>query len=169
MLDIVEEAGKIADWKAVSQSGGTCAMVYLKDPNDMETYEKTHQVLKAAAEEGIYGFQSVFTEQETREKYHLGGDFSFVLETDGFTSFRDSATRPIVTTYQFDDYRYGRATHGHLPERGPQPIFSAKGPAFQENVTIETANLIDEAPTFAKLLGIELRDADGRVLEELLK
>lgn len=168
-LITLNEEGKIKDWKAVSQSGGTCAMVYLKDPEDKETYEKAYQVLKDAAEEGIYGFQSVFTEQETREKYHLGGDFAFVLETDGFTSFRDSAARPIVSTYEFDDYRYGRATHGHLPDRGPQPIFSAKGPAFREGVTIERANLVDEAPTFAKVLGIDLKDVDGRVMEELLK
>ena len=165
----LNDEGRITDWKAVSQSGGTCAMVYLKDPSDRETYEKTYKVLKDAAQEGVYGFESVFTEEETREKYHLGGDFSFVLETDGFTSFQDAATRPIVTTYQFDDYRYGKATHGHLPEKGPQPIFSAKGPAFRDGVTIERANLVDEAPTFAKVLGAELKDADGIALEQLLR
>lgn len=168
-LITLNDEGRITDWKAVSQSGGTCAMVYLKDPSDRETYEKTYKVLKDAAQEGVYGFESVFTEEETREKYHLGGDFSFVLETDGFTSFQDAATRPIVTTYQFDDYRYGKATHGHLPEKGPQPIFSAKGPAFRDGVTIERANLVDEAPTFAKVLGAELKDADGIALEQLLR
>ena len=68
--------------------------------------------------------------------------------------------------FDFTDRRYGKSTHGHHPDKGPQPIFAAKGPAFKENVTIEKANLIDEAPTFAKVLGLELRGADGRVLSE---
>lgn len=165
----VDENGKIVNWKAYCHSGGTSAIVYLKNPGDEETYNKAWEVLKKAEEEGIYGFRKVFTEAEAREKYHLGGDFAFVLETDGFTSFRDSAVRPMMTTYDLSDYRYGKATHGHVPEFGPQPIFSAKGPAFRENVTIETANLVDEAPTFAKVLGMELRHADGRVLEEFLR
>ena len=120
------------------------------------------------ADEEVYGFTQVFTEPEIRQKEHLGGNFAFALETDGLTSFGESVTRPMVRALDFKDYRYGAATHGHLPDRGIQPVFSAKGPAFRENVTIERANLVDEAPTFAKVLGADLKDADGRVLEEFL-
>ena len=75
----------------------------------------------------------------------------------------------FYSDYNFEDYRYGKATHGHLPDKGPQPIFCAKGPAFCDDVVMERANLVDEAPTYAKVLGVELRDADGKVLEELLR
>jgi hypothetical protein len=30
-------------------------------------------------------------------------------------------------------------------------------------------NLVDEGPTMAKLLGIELKDADGRIINEILE
>lgn len=165
----VDEDGTVKDWKAYCQSGGTSAIVYLKDKNDKESYDKAWEVLSNAAKEGTNGFQKIFTEEEVRTQQHLGGEFAFVLETDGITSFGENVTGALISDYDFEDYRYGKATHGHLPDKGPQPIFCAKGPAFCENVVIERANLVDEAPTYAKVLGVELRDADGRVLEELLR
>lgn len=164
----LDEQGKLMDWKAYCLSGGASALVYLRDPSDRETYRKVWDYLKGLAEEGIYGFTRVFTETEVREKEHLGGDFAFVLETDGYTSFGKSLTRPLVRDFDEMDYRYGRATHGHLPEKGVWPVLYAKGPGFRENVTLKTANLVDEAPTFAKVLGLELRGADGHVLEQLV-
>ena len=165
----VDAEGNIADWKAFCQSGGTSAIVYLKDSNDKETYDKAWQVLSEAAENGKYGFEKVFTRMEVKEQEHLDGDFAFVLETDGITSFGENVSGPLISNFDFEDYRYGKATHGHLPDKGPQPIFSAKGPAFRENVTIERANLVDEAPTYARVLGVELKDADGRVIEEFVR
>jgi predicted AlkP superfamily pyrophosphatase or phosphodiesterase len=165
----VDEKGKIKDWKAYCQSGGTSALVYLKDPEDEETYQKAWDVLNKAAKEEVYGFTRVYTQEEARKEEHLGGSFAFALNTDGFTSFGESVQRPIVAGWDIEDYRYGAATHGHQPDMGPQPVFSAKGPAFRENVTIETANLVDEAPTFAKVLGVNLEGADGRAIQEFLK
>lgn len=165
----VDEEGKVKDWKVWCQSGGTSAIVYMKDLNDKESYDKAYEVLTKAANEGVYGFTRVYTEREAREEEHLGGEFAFVLNTDGFTAFGESVVRPMVQAFDFEDYRYGAATHGHHPDMGPQPVFSAKGPAFKENVTIETANLVDEAPTFARVLGVELKGADGRVLEEFIR
>lgn len=66
------------------------------------------------------------------------------------------------------DYRYGRATHGYLPWKGPQPVFLAKGPDFRENVVLESGRLIDQTPTYAKILGVDLPHADGKPIEELI-
>lgn len=161
--------GSLADWDAYCLSGGLSALVYLRDPGDRGLYHQVYTLLNRLAEEGVYGISQVFTEPEIREKEHLGGPFSFVLESDGFTSFGDRWTRPAVTGFDQEDYRRGRATHGHLPCKGPQPVFVAKGPDFRENVTLETCSLVDEAPTYARLLGVELPGADGRALEEFLR
>lgn len=163
------EDGSLKDWDAWCLSGGLSGLVYLKDPQNQEIYDKTYRLLQDMAEEGIYGISQVFTTQEAKEKYHLSGEFSFVLESDDFSSFGDAINRPIVRNYDITDYRYGRATHGHLPFKGPNPIFLAKGPDFRENVVLENGQLIDEAPTYAKLLGVELKHADGKAVEEFLK
>jgi predicted AlkP superfamily pyrophosphatase or phosphodiesterase len=162
-------SGNIAGWDAYSLSNGMSALVYLKDPGNQKLYRETHTLLRNLCEEGIYGISRVYTESEAREKERLGGDFSFVLETDGYTSFGDDWKRPLVKKIDFSDYRYGRATHGYLPGKGPQPILVAKGPHVREGVVLEKGNIIDEAPTYAKLLGVELPGAEGKAIDEILK
>lgn len=165
----LDEKGKVKDWKAYSNSTGMSAQVYLKDPSDKEVYDKTWKVLKEMEAEGIYGFSQVLTKEEVSEKEHLSGDFSFVLETDDYTFFSDECEAPVACPKKLTDYRSGAATHGYLPDKGPQPIFLAAGPDFKENVLVQSCSLVDEAPTYARLLGTELPEADGNILYEILK
>jgi len=163
------EDGEIYNWKAMSVSGGASALVYIKDKNDKETYEKTYNLLKKMRDDGIYGISEVYTHDEINEKEHLDGDFAFVIETDGYTSFGDNVLGNLVTDCDNYDYRFGKATHGYLPDKGPQPAFAAKGPNFKENVVLEQGLLVDEAPTFAKVLGLELPNADGKAMNEVIR
>ena len=50
-----------------------------------------------------------------------------------------------------------------------QPTFFAFGPDIEPGVVIEKACLVDEAPTIARALGIEMKDCDGHVIEEIFK
>ena len=97
------------------------------------------------------------------------GDFSFVLESDGFTSFGEAWTRPLIRPVDNSDYRYGKATHGHAPELGPQPPFLCMGPDFKTGVVIPEGKIVDEAPTFAKVMDLTMSDTDGKCMDELLK
>ena len=74
-----------------------------------------------------------------------------------------------MTPFETKDYRYGHATHGYLPEKGPQPVFYAKGPDFKEHVLLDHARLVDEAPTLAALLGVDFPNVQGVCLRELLR
>lgn len=159
------EDGDVADWKLFSKSCGLSAYVYLKEPS---FFDEAYAYLKRLAEEGVWGFEKIRTAEEAERDYGLYGDFSFILETDGYTSFADIWTEPICSPIDYSDYRLGKATHGYEPEKGPQPVFVARGPAFKPDARIESARIIDEAPTFARILGTEVKDAEGRVLEELL-
>ena len=93
----------------------------------------------------------------------------FVIEADGYTSYTNEWTRPYVRSYDISDYKTGRATHGHHPDKGVQPTLFAFGPDIEPGVVIDRAHLVDEAPTFARALGLEMKDVDGRVLEEIFK
>lgn len=160
-----DSEGKLTQWKAFCHSLGMSAAVYLKDP---DAYDEVYQLLRYMKDEQIYGISEVYTETEANEKEHLGGDFSFILETDGYTSFGDNYIRPIVTNYNFSDYRFGRASHGYLPDKGPQPVFYAKGPSFKEGAVLDCRSIVDIAPTLARVLGVCLPDTDGVAMEELL-
>lgn len=164
----INDKGQLLDWDAYVHSTGMSALVYLKDRDDPRLYDKTYALLRYLCDEGIYGIGRVFTEPEARATERLGGDFSFVLETDGYTAFGEDWRRPIVKNLDLTDYRFGKATHGYLPDKGPQPIFFARGPAIKHGVVLEKRDIVDEAPTFAKVLGLSLPDADGKVIHEIL-
>lgn len=109
------------------------------------------------------------THDQVEEKEHLKGEFSFVLETDGYTSFGNAWNRPLVSSFDITDYKFGRATHGHLPDKGPQPVFIACGPDIKKGVVLQRKNIIDIAPTMAEILEFSLPDADGIAIKEILK
>ncbi len=74
-----------------------------------------------------------------------------------------------VKDYECYIHSAGLSAHGHLPIKGPQPIFFAAGPDIRENVVVERGNLIDEAPTYAAILGVEMPWAQGTAMTEILK
>lgn len=167
-LITLNEDGKIAEWRAFCLSNGISALIYLNNSDDTDLYNRVENLLHSLSQEGSHGIERVFSKHEISELEHLDGDFSFVIEADYMTSFGMSHTGPLVSPCTNQDYRYGKATHGHLPNKGPQPTFWAKGPGFKNGTKLERGLLVDEAPTYAKLLGLELSNADGKSLDELL-
>lgn len=165
----LDDEGKIKDWDAYVLSTGASAHVYLSRPNDEKLYNEVYNLLLDMQNEGIYGFEKVYTAKEMREQYSLYGDFSFVLETDGYTGFAQRLTRPVVTGFDFNDYRYSRGTHGYEPHKGAQPTFFATGPSFNKNVVIEQGDILNHASTIASALGVELKDSVGVPVLEILK
>ena len=165
----IDEKGDVSSWRAFSQSTGASAHIYLNEPDNEKLEQEVYELLSDMADEGIYGFERVYTKDEVKEKYNLYGDFSFVLETDGYTSFGEWVCRPSVRGYDASDYRYGRGTHGHEPHKGPQPTFIAKGPSFKEDCVIENGCMLNHAPTLARALGISLTEAMGKPVYEILK
>lgn len=163
------EDGTVKDWNAWCLSNGMSALIFLKDKDDHSLKSRVFSLLNKLLEEGVYGFSKIYTEEECRKEKHFGGPFSFVVETDGYTAFGDYYTRPLVRELSNSDYRFGRATHGYLPQKGPQPILLAKGPAIRENITLSGSHIIHEAPTYAKILDVKLDDTDGHPIYEILK
>ena len=82
-LITVNDDGSLKDWQAYCHSTGMSAQIKLKDPNDKEIWKKTYDLLNFLKSEGVYGVGDVFTAEEVKERDHLAGDFSFVIETDG--------------------------------------------------------------------------------------
>ena len=164
----VDDQGKITGWRAFGQANGMSVVVVLKDPADEKLREEVGEYLRRLESEEVWGF-TVHTPEEVRERYGVYGNFAYMLETDGYTAFGESWHEPLVNPVDITDYRLGKATHGYEPEKGPQPIFVAAGPAFRPGAVLEQADIIDEAPTYAAILGQTLPQAEGRVLRELLR
>ena len=168
-LITLNEDGTLADWQAYAASTGLCSYVYLKDKSDKALYDRVYSLLGHFASEGIYGIEQVFTTEQVSERYGLYGDFSFVLETDGYTAFAEGMSRPIIVDMDASDYRKGHASHGYMPEKGPQPTFLVAGPSFKQGVVIPEGSILNHAPTMAAVLGIDLPEADGSAVTELIR
>ncbi len=161
----VDDAGCVTDWRAICQSNGMSAYVFVKNDADRPAVES---LLRAWSDAGTYGIGTVRTVDQTRETYGLYGDFAFLLETDGRSGFDNGWTGPAVDHFAPGDAREDAATHGYEPETGPQPVFIARGGAFRPGAYLEAARVIDEAPTLAHILGADMPQAEGRILTELL-
>lgn len=162
----LNEKGEVEDYRVWCRGVGMCAYIYIKDDN---LKSEVFDLLQKMQSEGAWGFSAVYTKEEA-QAMRLDGDFCYVLETDGCTKFSADWDQPIVTN--FEESLTGlrvKGEHGYHPDKGPRPPFLACGPAIKTGVVLEHAELVDGAPTYARILGVSLPNADGRVLEELLK
>lgn len=164
----LDNEGNLISYDAFAKSAGASAHVYLSNKNDKALYDGVYKLLTDMANEGIYGFEKVYTLGQVNAAHGLDGAFSFVLETDGYTSFGEHLTRPSVRGFDISDYRFGRATHGHEPTKGPQPTFIASGPSFKSGISIPNGDILNHAPTLAAALGIDFKAAQGSAVKEIL-
>lgn len=150
-------------WFAYARTNGMSSTLYLSDYTNEKLYARVLDCLKKLQATGEYGIERIWTREEVKERYGLNGPFSFMIEAEEGVRFLNDLTGGAVSETPVC------GAHGHMPEKGPQPIFMGHGPAFREGAVLERAELVDIAPTLAATLGQTMPDADGRVLTELLK
>ncbi|MGH7768368.1 MAG: alkaline phosphatase family protein [Candidatus Binatia bacterium] len=59
--------------------------------------------------------------------------------------------------------------YGRTGEHRPEGLFIAAGPGVRPGMLEREISILDFAPTFGRLLGVELPDCDGRPVNELLR
>ena len=168
LIDI-DADGNVTDWRAWIKSAGMVGQVYLKNPADKALEAEVGALLRKACDEGVYGISQVFTEEEARKAEGFGGKFSFVLESDGVTSFGPDWRRPLMKSFDLSDYRYGRATHGYLPDNGPQPTLICCGPSFKKGAVVERRPIVDITATICKVLGLDMPGIAGKPIDEIIR
>ena len=155
--------GTLLSWSVYAHACALSAQIYIQN-RDQALCRKIRALLEENREQ--LGIERVFTAREAADRYRLWGEFDLVAETDGITAFSSDYTLPLETATDDADYRYSRATHGHLPEKGPQPTFFLRNP-YGEQVVLERGRIVDQAPTLARLLGFSLSGCDGTPICEL--
>ena len=151
--------GKVMSWNVLAKSNGGSAYVYTRDGNvDRVGLKSFLNVLKERPENGIEG---ILTGDEAAKE---GADpnCAFMLEAQN--------------GYVFTDFLGGgekgkRADHGYHPTTKADygTFYAMAGPSVKSGAQVDKMSLIDIAPTWARMLGIELGDVDGNVLEEMLE
>jgi arylsulfatase A-like enzyme len=143
--------GRITSWTAIAHR----ASIKLKDPSDTALAAKVVGLFEQLAEGRYRGLFRVVKHDEIAR---LGGDpeaVAIIEPIEGYTTTAGLEGGFLVPTSRHGD-------HGYLPtEPAMHTGLVAAGAGIRAGLVLPLARQIDIAPTAARLLGFELRDADG--------
>jgi len=157
-LITLNDRNQVTDWKAWADTGGGYAYIYLKDKNDEATKRAVLELFRPMAGRAGSGIRRMFTSEEIVSR---GGDpeaFLYLEPEDGF-SLNWNFTGTLLSEGN------PRGQHGLPPDRDfIQASLLIYGPRIGA-ARLDGVKLIDVGPTVARLLGLRLDRAEGRVLD----
>jgi predicted AlkP superfamily pyrophosphatase or phosphodiesterase len=148
----------LLSWSAVARSNGGSAFVYAEGEDDA-------LLARRALESGAARTRA-FRIVAAAQLLGQGADPAawFGLEAEPGYVFSDAAEGPELAPSAL------RAAGGYLPDRAEMDAgFVAWGRGLRRGVRAPRISQADVAPTLARLVGLELADADGRALVGLLE
>lgn len=155
--------GRIVSWRAVAQPFGGSAAIFVRDPQDEKFVREVEEFFNQQAEKPDSPIWRVISKRDAAK---LGADPRAALYLDAAPSYAISSKMigSSVTKAAF------RAARGYAPSRAEmRGVFIIAGNGIKSGARLEYARLIDVAPTIARLLGLEMKTARGRVLAEVIK
>lgn len=154
--------GIVKSWRAVAQSFGGSAAIFLKNPQDQATAQEVEKLFRDLEQDSDNPLWRITVR---REVARLGAESRAALFLDAAPLFQLSDRANGSTTGKAAD----RAAYGYLPSRAEmRGALFLSGKAIKAGQRIEYARLIDVAPSIARLLGLEMKTARGRVLLEVI-
>jgi predicted AlkP superfamily pyrophosphatase or phosphodiesterase len=158
--------GRITSWRAVAQSFGGSAAIFVRDPKDEDFIHEVETFFTQQAEKPDSPIWRIITRREATK---LGADPRAALYLDAapFYAITAKTTGSPITNLTKDA---DRAAHGYAPSRVEmRSLFVIAGKGIKSGAQTPYARLIDIAPTVARLLGLEMKTARGRVITEVIK
>jgi predicted AlkP superfamily pyrophosphatase or phosphodiesterase len=158
--------GRVLSWRAVAQSFGGSAAIFVKDPKDEEFIHEVENFFTQQAEKPDSPIWRIIKRSEATK---LGADPNVALYLDAAPLYAITAK---MTGSSITNLSKGadRATQGYAPSRVEmRALFVIAGKGIKSGAQTPYARLIDIAPTMARLLGLEMKTARGRVISEVLK
>ena len=158
--------GRITSWRAVAQSFGGSAAVFVKDPKDEDFIHEVETFFTQQAEKPDSPIWRIITRREATK---LGADPRAALYLDAapFYAMTAKTTGSSVTNLTKGA---DRAARGYAPSRVEmRALFVIAGKGIKPGAQTPYARLIDVAPTVSRLLGLEMKTARGRVITEVIK
>jgi predicted AlkP superfamily pyrophosphatase or phosphodiesterase len=165
---ITVEGGKVTGTKVYAVSEGGTALVYVTAPDpDGELLRRARQALSSV--EGI----DKIIEPAQYASYGLPQPSADAQAGALFlTARRDYAFASVATGDKtaIDAPQGSLGTHGYVADDPDiQALFIASGRGIKPGVKLPSVDNLDVAPTAAKLLGVEMKSVDGKVLTQILR
>lgn len=167
-LIMTDKRNNITSYEAFTNACGGSAQIYLKHGYDRSLYEQVYNLLVELKANPLNGIKDVFTSNQTDELYNLSGNFQFVLEAeDGYVFNNHICDSLVIPRTQLSKPHI--ADHGFLPTHPRmKTVFLAKGKSI-ENTYIPKLNLVDLAPTMARIMNLTMKNIDGNCLSSIIR
>lgn len=148
------------NWKATFHASGGSTFLHLKDPKDEKTLAQVKKILNDLP----FAQQKLFKviDKATMEK--MGSDPAAALALTGVQgiTFNNNAEGAVLRPAK-------GGAHGYFPDfKEIRTGFVAAGAGLNKGAVFPEIGLEDVAPLAAKLLGIELKQAEGNVYPGML-
>lgn len=161
---LIYEENEGLQWRAYIQGAGGSAYLHIKE-GDNEAKQRAIEVLNKAFREDTLGIEAIYSREEL-SAYHVAQNYEFMLEAKQGYSFEDSLNGPIVENLQEKNCTY--ATHGYSPNKPDyQSNLIISGPGIKSQHDMGAIQMVDIAPTMAKILGIDFPKCDGSTIDEI--
>ncbi len=162
---IYEENGQWK-WRAYLQSTGGSAYLHLKE-GDKEAESLAIRILNEAKETGEYGIEKIYTRKDL-DNLRVHRNIPYMIEAKKGYSFEDYISFRTLEDLNQKKIRF--ATHGYHPDKDNYSCnLIISGDIIKDNYSLGQVEMVDIAPTIASILGIDLANTDGRVLEDIFK
>lgn len=158
----LDKEGQPVDYQAYSATAGFSSQVFLKDSNDTEMYQRVYDFLQRMRERYPQYIEKIYGIDELRAEGIAAEGLCFMVEGTRGTLIHKTMTGPLVINTAMPGYVGYRATHGHHPDKQPQPPFIAFGPDICAGTVIEQGDIMDICPTLAALAQIDFPQAKGK-------
>ncbi|EFS03194.1 type I phosphodiesterase/nucleotide pyrophosphatase family protein [Listeria seeligeri FSL S4-171] len=154
----------ITDWQVYAKSCDGSCYIYTKVEKLIPEITKLLYTVK--------GIEAIITNEEISR---LGADTDATLMLEGEVGyyFSDDLNGPLheeVTEDMLGKPGYYKAVHGYSPKKeNYQTTLIFNGPGIKTGENIAHAKLIDEAPTFAKILGLKFPNTAGKIISDIFE
>lgn len=168
LLDV--KNGKITDYRVIAKTCDGSTYLYLNPVyrNDSVVLDKVADVINEIFHDERLEIEAVYTSEEAAE---MGADGDCLVMFEGkpgiyFLNEFDKLTEEVSETCNHKMM----SIHGCLPTKEDNiTFFSAMGKGIKAGARPKTMRLWDEGPTVARLMGWELSDTDGTVIEDIIE
>ncbi len=158
--------GSVTSWRAVAQTFGGSAAIFVKDPKDEVFSNEVETFFKLQADKPDSPIWRIISKRDATK---LGADPRATLYFDAAPNYAITAriTGSSSSGLSKDSDRTAR---GYAPSRVEmRALFIIAGKGIKSGEHLEYARVVDIAPTIAEILGLEMKTARGRVLAEVIK
>ena len=161
--------GAVTSWDAWVHPAGLTGQVHLRPGAGEELRAWLLEVLAEWVLDPGVPISAVHSAAQVKAAHGFEGPFVAILEgADGTVIQPRWKGEAVLGRFQ-KEYTGPRSAHGGFPEAGIPPLMIAAGPDITPGVRLEGVSVVDQAATFAMLLGLEIPSADGTAAREMLR